>query len=90
MINVLCCTRLGLGSVTVIVCQFLVSLLGETLNRGPWRFSRGDSMNFPFGLIQCNFQIFQGTVHETENKIKGHLQILEMNMILFFKDTRLL
>ena len=23
----------------------------ETLNRGPWRYSCGDSMNFPLGLI---------------------------------------
>ena len=31
------------------------SLLGETLNRVPWHFAWGDSMNFPLGLIQFNF-----------------------------------
>ena len=31
------------------------SLLDETLNRSPWRYSCGVSMNFPLGFIQCNF-----------------------------------
>ena len=29
------------------------SLLDETLNRGPWCCSCGNSMNYPLGLIQC-------------------------------------
>ena len=31
------------------------SPLDETLNRGHWRFSRGDSMNLPLKITQCNF-----------------------------------
>ena len=31
------------------------SLLDETLIQGSWR---GDSMNFPLGLIQCNFEFY--------------------------------
>ena len=34
------------------------SPLNETLTRGLWRFSWGDSMNFPLTLIQCKFQFF--------------------------------
>ena len=34
------------------------SLSDETLNRGPWRCSCGDRMNFPLGLIQCKFSFF--------------------------------
>ena len=34
------------------------SHLDETLYRGPWGFSRGNSMNFSLGLIQCNFHFF--------------------------------
>ena len=42
------------------------NLSDETLNRGPWRFSCGGSMNFPLDLMQNNFQIFskfQSKIH---------------------------
>ena len=37
------------------------SLSDETLNRGPWRFSWSDSMNFPYGLVQCHFHFLFGS-----------------------------
>ena len=34
------------------------SPLGETLNRGPWRCTCGNSINFPFGLYRAIFIFF--------------------------------
>ena len=45
-----------LGWVTVTICQFLLIVLWiRLLTKVPWGCSFGDSMNFPLGLIQCNF-----------------------------------
>ena len=39
------------------------SLLNETLNRGPRRYSCGDNMNFPLGLIQSNFHFHYSKIN---------------------------